>query len=848
MAIYHFTAKVMSRGNGDNAVQAAAYRSGEKLHADGLDRNFSFRKPEVAHREIFAPAHAPAWVYDRAKLWNAVEEKEINADGSVRIKARLAREFEFSLPNELTLDQNKALVSEFVNAELVARGMIADANFHMKPMNGHAHVMATVRHITPDGFGQSNRDWNKKEMILELRKAWAGHANRHLEAAGFDVRIDHRSLVDQGIDEEATVHLGRGETAADRRELNAEIMETREAAKELNRIKAEADAIHAQIRELESTPIPLPAELPGPVAQVQPNKAEPTSQKARLPDMGRVGPADLRHLFKSLADYRKALTDLGYGDGFAHAGFVQAVYGDMTARHVPQDDEEFKARCVFWKNTGRRYTKAQYRQDIQRTNASVWWLDEVLTLSETAPSGEFLRHAPKGFAGMAMKYIAEQADLGKWHYRERTPEVTAPTPPPKPPLGRPTAAPVWDELENRFGNKHPRLSGPLLENPYIVLEPNTRFEETRMGLRATWKSDHALVSADRVKAWSGLHYEKTFDEWRRLQGLVVAARLDLHETELAEKDAKVRAAQILLGRIQTAQEASNAGLGNRLAGKASELKSKLTKGTSRDDDLAQKRKKAEAYLGQCRDEWTTRLHELGATPTWLQDRMLHPATVSWSELAPHAKAPAQSFYLQSALRKTDAAMIQEYTDRAKSLKTSLDLARGLTTAPGRAVVVEGKTYMPKSTATIRALVQENLTEQVRHRLPEWSLPDDFTLAYQPEPEVVLAQTTRTNRDDWERPEPRQARRIRDGKVLAEEAGHYLVQGHDPDREDDKRPKLFLVLRKHLDQAMVTAKGWLNHITYSQAKDLAKVEHVDPVGNGGHAIRPQELAHNQDRGR
>jgi hypothetical protein len=38
MAIYHFSAKVISRTNGSSAVASAAYRSAERLHDDRLDR------------------------------------------------------------------------------------------------------------------------------------------------------------------------------------------------------------------------------------------------------------------------------------------------------------------------------------------------------------------------------------------------------------------------------------------------------------------------------------------------------------------------------------------------------------------------------------------------------------------------------------------------------------------------------------------------------------------------------------------------------------------------------------------------------------------------------------------
>ena len=69
--------------------------------------------------EFALPSDAPAWVKDLAgearsavraseDFWNRLNEFER------RSNARLAREIEFSLPAELTREQNIALVREFV--------------------------------------------------------------------------------------------------------------------------------------------------------------------------------------------------------------------------------------------------------------------------------------------------------------------------------------------------------------------------------------------------------------------------------------------------------------------------------------------------------------------------------------------------------------------------------------------------------------------------------------------------------------------------------------------------------------------------------------------------------------
>src|SRR3546814_11524685 len=96
MAIYHFSAKVISRANGSSAVASAAYRAAEQLHDDRLGRTQDFsNKAGVVHSEILLPEGAPARLNYRTTLWNEV------AAGEKRKDAHLARAGEFSFPGDL---------------------------------------------------------------------------------------------------------------------------------------------------------------------------------------------------------------------------------------------------------------------------------------------------------------------------------------------------------------------------------------------------------------------------------------------------------------------------------------------------------------------------------------------------------------------------------------------------------------------------------------------------------------------------------------------------------------------------------------------------------------------------
>jgi Ti-type conjugative transfer relaxase TraA len=200
MAIYHFSAKVISRANGSSAVAAAAYRSASRLEDERLGRGHDFsNKSGVVHSEVMAPEGSPERWQDREALWNEVEAGEVRKD------AQLAREIEFSIPREMNQAQGVELARDFVQTEFVDRGMVADLNVHWdvgpddlaKP---HAHVMLSMREAGPEGFGKKVREWNSTELLSDWRERWAGHVNERLAELGIDAQVDHRTLEAQGIE------------------------------------------------------------------------------------------------------------------------------------------------------------------------------------------------------------------------------------------------------------------------------------------------------------------------------------------------------------------------------------------------------------------------------------------------------------------------------------------------------------------------------------------------------------------------------------------------------------------------------------------------------------------------
>lgn len=270
MAIYHLHNKIISRADGRSSVGAAAYRAGERLlnERDGRTHDYT-RKGNVEHTEILAPEYAPEWAKNRETLWNEVERTEKN------INAQLCRELEVALPAELTLEQQKELLREF-SKEFVEQGAIVDVAIHNPPGNPHAHLLMTMRALDKEGQwmarqkkeyildknGQKQydpvkktykcktiktRDWDDPETLKRWRETWEQKTNLALEKAGHEVRIDRRSLKDQGVDREPQIHEGRarviqkkeakrGKTVElERSKLNREIKERNEKFKKFDR-------------------------------------------------------------------------------------------------------------------------------------------------------------------------------------------------------------------------------------------------------------------------------------------------------------------------------------------------------------------------------------------------------------------------------------------------------------------------------------------------------------------------------------------------------------------------------------------------------------------------------------
>ena len=253
MAIFSMRMQVIGRSSGRSATAAAAYRSGEEVRDERTGRVHDYTgKTDIYGSEILLPEGAPERLGDRVALWNEVERVEKRKD------AQLSREVMIALPAELSHWQRQALTREYVQAEFVSEGMIADIGYHdFDSHNPHAHIMLTMRSIDSDGFGKKKREWNKKSAISAHRQVWAEYANQALERAGYEERIDHRSLEEQGVEREPQIHLG-----AQVMEMEAKGIQTRvgdesrrisKVNRDIERQQAKRKKLHTDIESEQSS-------------------------------------------------------------------------------------------------------------------------------------------------------------------------------------------------------------------------------------------------------------------------------------------------------------------------------------------------------------------------------------------------------------------------------------------------------------------------------------------------------------------------------------------------------------------------------------------------------------------
>lgn len=304
MAIFHASTKSISRSAGRSAVAAIAYRTACRLVDERTGQVHDYtRKGGVVSTEILLPDGSSA---ERNALWNAAEAAEKRKD------ARTAREWVIALPSELDAQQRQELAVGF-GIELATRyGVAVDLAIHRPDSEGdnrnhHAHILTTTRQIHRDESGAlvlgkkavielSDRDRRAQglgaigEEIKAVRQLWERTANQALRQAGRDERIDSRTLQAQGIDREATRHLGPAASEMERRGIQTDRgdMNRQAAANNQERAQLVAEVIDLQEQRQRQEEAQKAARREADAARRQKARdAQEQARRARFEEMAR---------------------------------------------------------------------------------------------------------------------------------------------------------------------------------------------------------------------------------------------------------------------------------------------------------------------------------------------------------------------------------------------------------------------------------------------------------------------------------------------------------------------------------------------------------------------------------
>ena len=216
MALYYF-------GNHPHATRADGTKINTRAHYDyicreGLYANMKGKKEDLV---FTCSGNLPEWAQDAGKFWDAAEANR-------RVKGRAYREIRMGLQEELSLDDNIALVEEFLKESGIGKNHAFTYAIHDKEAaydpdhrNIHCHLMFCEKSIEKDRplgpdmyfkqyavnqYGEpcsgyrADRFYHDRHGNIAMRKMWADIVNRKFKELGLNQEISEKSLAAQRQD------------------------------------------------------------------------------------------------------------------------------------------------------------------------------------------------------------------------------------------------------------------------------------------------------------------------------------------------------------------------------------------------------------------------------------------------------------------------------------------------------------------------------------------------------------------------------------------------------------------------------------------------------------------------
>lgn len=417
MAIFHFSARNVSRSAGRSSTAAAAYRAAECIVDERMGEIHDYtRKGGVVDSQVILPGGG---TMARAELWNKVEAHHKRGDATV------AREFVVALPAELDDVQRGDLAKSYARELADRYGVAVDVAVHAPGREGdqrnhHAHILMSACYCGPTGvLGKKAVELDpihcqrqKLPNVVEVeRERWERIANEALEKAGQEARIDHRSLEAQAItDRLPGPHLGPAATAIKRRggvskieerakeqaaqflaDMQAQVALQRAAEREVAELQAELDILELQAMPLDK----------------QRERAEQlvVERRAEIEDLAKRR-TELQSIYQRAA--RRELVEE------AHAEAPALVKAANSAKQRVQRMEAELESCPWW----RPFKRAQLERELpmERERAA-----ELATAAEStlAMASRPIREKVQA----ALDDVERQIKPGEERYREAQMEL-----------------------------------------------------------------------------------------------------------------------------------------------------------------------------------------------------------------------------------------------------------------------------------------------------------------------------------------------------------------------------------------------------------------------------------------
>jgi len=213
-------------------------KGGAQYHGRYLRRDVRVKVDEY-HPVTVLEFNRPTWAIGMDDFWTAADEFE-RKNGSVY------REYEISLPLELSQEESELLVSEWIQHTFP--NQVVEAGLHWKEGNPHTHIQVCERLLDnfqrtreqffkrfnpanpskggckkedrytgnwlPRGESESKKSYDKRrklagtEAVKAVRASWADAVNRHIVPLGIEP-ISSLSNEERGIEKAPSTHIGR---------------------------------------------------------------------------------------------------------------------------------------------------------------------------------------------------------------------------------------------------------------------------------------------------------------------------------------------------------------------------------------------------------------------------------------------------------------------------------------------------------------------------------------------------------------------------------------------------------------------------------------------------------------